>query len=577
MRGLLRIVLASAVLLTAAVPAVITTSHEDAKIQHALDRLTFGPRPGDLDEVRAMGLKKWIDIQLNPQKIAENPVLLEKLEPLDTLKMSARELVKNYPPPQVVSRLAQGNGTYPTDPARRRFMELQVDEYRLEHSKDAPVREVATFLTPVQRQILETGKKEEKLQVLGAYSGIQLDEALAAIPRRGREQLISAASGEMRRHIERSIGAFRIIDRDLVNGKLYRAIYSNRQLAEVLADFWYNHFNIYQPKGDDRFMTTAYEYEVIRPRILGKFKDLLLATTQSPAMLVYLDNFQSVAEGGGKRRKNKARGKDAEKRGLNENYGRELMELHTMGVDGGYTQKDVTEVARCFTGWTVKDPNDGGSFEFDTRKHDDGEKKVLGVRIPHGGGMRDGLTVLDILSRHKSTAHFISWKLAVRFVSDDPPPALVDRMAKTFLKSGGDLRSVMQTLFDSDEFWAESTYRKKMKSPLEMVASAVRALNADVDSADALAGKIAEAGQPLYRKQEPTGYSNAGGEWVNTAALLSRMNFGLALAANRIPGVRVPDPKILEQLASLQPASDPKLDIAKLAGLYLGGPDFQRK
>ncbi len=577
MRGTLLNTLTSVALLTAAIGAVITNSGDDARIQHALDRLTFGPRSGELEQVRTMGLKKWIDLQLNPQKIPENPVLLEKLAPLDTLKMSARELIKNYPPPQVVSRLAQCNGTYPTDPARRRFMELQVDEYRLEHSKDAPIREVATFLTPELRQILEAGKKEEKLRVLAAYSGVELDEALAAIPRKSREQLASVASGVMRRRIERSIGGYRLIDRDLVNGKLYRAIYSNRQLAEVLADFWYNHFNVFQQKGDDRFMTTAYEYEVIRPRVLGKFRDLLLGTAQSPAMLVYLDNFQSVAEGGGRGRKNKARGKDAEKRGLNENYGRELMELHTMGVDGGYTQKDVTEVARCFTGWTVKDPNDGGSFEFDGSTHDNGEKKVLGVRIAGGGGIQDGLTVLDILSRHSSTAHFISWKLAVRFVSDNPPPSLVDRMAKTFLKSGGDIRSVMQTMLDSDEFWAESTYRKKLKSPLEMVASAVRALNVDVDSADALADRIAEAGQPLYRKQEPTGYSNAGAEWVNTAALLSRMNFGLALAANRIPGVKAPDPKILEQLAGLQPASGPNLDSVKLAGLYLGGPGFQRK
>ena len=282
MRGTARIMLAVAVLLTAAIGAVITNAGDGAKIQHALNRLTFGPRPGDVDWVRTMGLKKWIDLELNPQRIPENPVLLEKLQPLDTLRMTTRELVKNYPPPQVVSRLAQGNGTYPADPARRRFMELQVDEYRLEHSKDAPIREVATFLTPEQRKILETGKKEEQLQVLGAYSGIQLDEALAALPKRGREQLVSAASGEMRRSIEKSIGAFRLIDRDLVNGKLYRAIYSNRQLAEVLADFWYNHFNVYQQKGDDRFMTTAYEYEIIRPWVLGRFKDLLLSHRPKP-------------------------------------------------------------------------------------------------------------------------------------------------------------------------------------------------------------------------------------------------------------------------------------------------------
>jgi uncharacterized protein (DUF1800 family) len=581
MRGSLRFPLTLAILAAAALPAVITTSSDDAKIRHALDRLTFGPRPGDLEQIRALGLQKWIDLQLNPKKIPENPVLLEKLEPLDTLSMNARDLIKNYPPPGVISKLAQGNGTYPTDPARRRFMELMVDEYRLEHSKDAPVREVATFLTPEQRLVLQTGKKEEKLQILGAYSGIQLDEAIAAIPRKGREQLVSAARGELRRRIERLSGGYRLIDRDLVNGKLYRAIYSNRQFAEVLADFWYNHFNVYQQKGDDRFMVTAYENQVIRPRVLGKFKDLLVATAESPAMLIYLDNFQSVADSSGRGRNNKT-SKNGEKRGLNENYGRELMELHTLGVDGGYSQTDVTEVARCFTGWTVKDPAEGGAFEFDKSKHDNGEKRVLGVRIPRNGGMQDGLTVLDLLARHKSTARFISRKLAVRFVADNPPASLVDRMAKTFLKSGGDLREVMQTMLDSDEFRSEQTYGKKIKSPFEMVVSAVRALDADVESADALADRIAEAGEPLYRKQEPTGYSNSGEEWVNTAALLSRMNFGLALAANRIPGVKAPDPKILEQVASLQPATDPSLDTAKpdtvrLAGLYLGGPEFQRK
>lgn len=575
MRGSLRYPLALAILAGAAVPAVVTNSGEDARIEHALDRLTFGPRPGDLDRVRAMGLQKWIELQLNPRKIPENPVLLQKLEPLDTLNMSARELIRNYPPPGVISKLAQGNGTYPAEPGRRRFMELLVDEYRLEHSKDAPVREVALFLTPEQRRILQSGKSEEKLRILSEYTGTQLDEAIAAIPRRGREPLAGSAAGELRRRIERFSGAYRLIDRDLVDGKLYRAIYSNRQLAELLADFWYNHFNVYQQKGDDRFMVTAYEYQAIRPRVLGRFKDLLVATAESPAMLVYLDNFQSVAEASGKGRKN--RGKDAEKRGLNENYGRELMELHTLGVDGGYTQKDVTEVARCFTGWTVKDPAEGGTFEFDKSKHDNGEKKVLGVRIPRNGGMQDGLTVLDLLARHKSTARFISRKLAERFVADHPPASLVDRMARTFLQSGGDIREVMQTMLASGEFWSGRYRGAKIKSPLEMVASAVRALDAGVDSADALAGRIADAGEPLYRKQEPTGYSNTAAEWVSTAALLARMNFGLALAANRIPGVRPADPKILERLASLQPAADPSLDTVKRAGLYLGGPDFQRK
>ena len=319
--------------------SAVTTVSEDAKIVHALDRLTFGARPGDLEQVRAMGLKKWIELQLNPKKIPENPVLLEKLRPLDTLNMNARDLVKNYPTPQMIAKLAAGNGTYPTEAAKRRLVEVQVDQYRRERSKDAPERQIATFLTSEQRQTLQSGKREEKVEVLNSLSGVELDEALLFMPRRGREQLYPIVAPELRRRIQKSLGAFRIIDQDLVNGKLYRAVYSNQQLAEVLADFWFNHFNVYQLKGDDRFMVPAYEREVIRPRVLGKFKDLLLATAESPAMLIYLDNYQSVAEGTAKGRKNKQRNNEGEKRGLNENYGRELMELHTMGVNGGYTQK----------------------------------------------------------------------------------------------------------------------------------------------------------------------------------------------------------------------------------------------
>ena len=432
--------------LTLAFAVAAAPLSEDSKIKHALDRLTFGARPGDLDQVRATGLNKWIDLQLHPDKIAENPVLEQKLAPLDSLRMSSAELVDSYP---------------------------------------------------------------------------------------------------------------RTIVGDLVNGKLYRAIYSHRQLAEVLADFWYNHFNVYQRKGPDRLLVTAYERDVIRPNVFGKFKDLLIATAQSPAMLVYLDNFRSVASASAKGRK----------RGLNENYGRELMELHTLGVDGGYTQKDVTEVARCFTGWTVRNSRSGGGFVFARRLHDSGAKVVLGVRIPAGGGMDDGLKVLDILARHPSTAQFISKKLAVRFVADDPPAALVAAMAKVFTRSSGDIRAVMSVMLESPEFWSEKTYHAKMKSPLEVVASAVRALGVEVESANALARQVAEAGQPLYQKQEPTGYSNSGEEWVGAASLLARMNFGIALVENRIPGVAAPDPKIVARFGG---------DV-KAAGLYLGGPEFQRR
>ena len=316
----------------------------------------------------------------------------------------------------------------------------------------------------------------------------------------------------------------------------------------MLADFWFNHFNVYLDKGLDRILVTSYERDAIRPHVLGKFRDLLDATAKSPAMLFYLDNWQSVgpdaARIGAKRR-----------RGLNENYGRELLELHTLGVDGGYTQKDVTEVARCFTGWTIEQPLRGARFVFNPRFHDQGEKMVLGVRIRAGGGVGDGEKVLDIVARHPSTARFISRTLAMRFVADDPPESLVEHMAATFRATDGDLRAVMKTMLESKEFWSEGAYRSKMKSPLEMVASAVRASGADVDFATALANQVAQMGEPLYRKQEPTGYSNSSQEWVNSAGLMARMNFASGLAENQVPGVKTEKP---------------------LEAAFLGAPEFQR-
>jgi uncharacterized protein (DUF1800 family) len=290
---------------------------------------------------------------------------------------------------------------------------------------------------------------------------------------------------------------------------------------------------------------------VIRPHVLGRFRDLLEATAKSPAMLFYLDNWQSRAPAEAGRGKRAAGG-------LNENYGRELMELHTLGVDGGYTQHDVTEVARCFTGWTIDRPGQGGPFTFNPRMHDQGEKTVLGVRIPARGGIEDGEKVLDILARHPSTAHFVARKLAIRFVADDPPPALVEQMAQTFLKTTGDLRAVMKTMLESGEFWSIDAYRSKLKSPLELVASAVRAADGDVDFASGLVNRVAQMGEPLYRKQEPTGYSNSGQQWLNSAGLLARMNFAVNLADNKVPGVKVAQ------------ASD-------LPGrVSLGSPEFQR-
>jgi len=365
-----------------------------------------------------------------------------------------------------------------------------------------------------------------------------------------RRQLFTIAPVALRRELMRSVNPQNVVASDLTEAKLLRAIYSNHQLEELLVDFWFNHFNVFLNKGADRYLMPAYEREAIRPHVFGKFYDLLLATAQSPAMLFYLDNWQSVAPAAVPPRANQKN-----KRGLNENYGRELLELHTLGVDGGYTQKDVIEVARCFTGWTIANPRKGGGFEYNDKVHDKGLKIVLGHVIPAGGGMNDGLEVLQILAHHPSTAHFISLQLARRFVADDPPPSLVHRMAQTFSKSGGDLRQVMQSMLASPEFWSEGAYRVKIKTPFELVASTVRATNADVDSAFALGNELQKLGEPLYRKIEPTGYSNSNAEWISTAALLERMNFAVALAHNRIPGVTV-------QVADWQ---------------MIGSPDFQRK
>ena len=269
-------------------------------------------------------------------------------------------------------------------------------------------------------------------------------------------------------------------------------------------------------------------------------------------MLFYLDNWQSVGPNSPQ-----IRGQKKGTRGLNENYGRELLELHTLGVDGGYTQKDVTEAARCFTGWTILQPQRGGGFSFNKRVHDDGEKTVLGVTIPAGGGQSDGEKVLDIVAHSPATAHFISKKLAMRFVADEPPASLVERMAATFTKTDGDLRAVMKTMLESKEFWSQGAYQSKLKSPLEMVASAVRAVNGEVDYAFPLANQVGQLGQPLYRKQEPTGYSNSSKEWLNAGGLLARMNFAVQLGQNKVPGVKV--------------------DPAQAAGIGLGSPEFQKR
>ncbi|MFZ1059426.1 MAG: DUF1800 domain-containing protein [Candidatus Rokuibacteriota bacterium] len=501
---------------------------EEQKILHVLNRLGYGPRPGDVERVEGMGLAAYLQQQLYPEAIPDRAVE-QKLKNLTTLTMTSAELMKEFPQPD-----------------------------------------------PKLRQKIATGELS-------------------------RAEMMEMFPPEKR--------PIRIIG-ELQSAKLIRAIESERQLEEVMVDFWFNHFNVFAGKGAVKWMLVSYERDAIRPHALGKFRDLVLATARHPAMLFYLDNWMSVksdfpSRPGGKGPK-----------GLNENYARELMELHTLGVDGGYTQKDVVEVARCFTGWTIDRPREGGGFVFRPLAHDNGEKVVLGHRIPAGGGKTDAESVIDILVRQPSTAKFIATKLARRFIADEPPPALADRVADTFTRTDGDIRAMLVTIITSAEFFAADTYRAKIKKPFELVASAVRAVGGTTSGSPALSRAVAQIGEPLYAFQPPTGYPDIAEAWVNTGALLNRMNFALGLTEGRFAGTRPDlgrlvagadprDPKaLLDRLLAgllhnqvtpdtrdvlLKQLSDPEIlratsddrtlnpDVEKIAALVLGSPEFQRR
>lgn len=568
---------------------------EDKKIIQALSRLTWGPRSEDIDRVKKMGLKKWVDEQLHPNRIHESAELEARLRLLETLRMSPREMSQNYPPPAYIVAVAKGTMLPPVDPERREIVMQLVSRYKKRAGAGEADVAVGTdmegararlkdLLDAEQRRTLRTGTVPEKLRMLQDMGPDQVLTVLESMPRSMMGPLFAGAPLELRRKMLRYAKPHEVVAMDLTEAKLLRAVYSERQLEDVLTDFWFNHFNVFLDKGADRYLVTSYERDAIRPHVLGKFRDLLRATAEHPAMLFYLDNWQSVDPKG-------AHGK----RGLNENYARELLELHTMGVDGGYAQRDVNEVARCFTGWTIFQPYRAAEFRFDPKMHDRGEKTVLGVGIPAGGGQEDGLKVLDILASHPSTARFISLKLAQRFVADVPPEPLVKRMAVTFRKKDGDLREVMKTMLSSPEFWSQGAWRAKMKSPLEMAVSALRASGAEVDSMFVLGQRIAQLGQPLYRKLEPTGYSNSSDEWVNSGSLLGRMNLALALAENKVPGVRPQDANqadvdaVAEMFLFTAPSAEARAAIdaglkekpekrpALVTGLVLGSPDFQRR
>jgi uncharacterized protein (DUF1800 family) len=594
---------------------------------HALNRLTFGPRPGDLQQVMTMGVDRWIESQLRPEKI-DDSALNARLEPLRTLRMSAKEIAEDFPDGQEVTQVRNGKKPMPSDAARRAVFQVQmarqeekkeqkdasksaaasavpqkansaamdgpamagtmagnaasgaagadaavdaksqdprseVQENQIQETMAAATPPIPTKPTPEDEE--QARRREEQLHEDADVQGLPLLSAderfkkVLAMP--VEEQVLVADSVRGGKGQEFLVGLTPkqketllamnnpggVVSSELAQAKLLRAVYSQRQLEEVMTDFWSNHFNVFVDKGLDRLMLTSYERDVIRPHALGRFEDLLVATARSPAMLFYLDNWLSVGPDSAQALGLPAhpygpyapRPKPAKRpSGLNENYGRELMELHTLSVNGGYTQHDVTEVAKVFTGWTIDKPAEGGAFKFDPRMHEPGPKYVLGHRIkPKGEG--EGLEVLHRLATSPQTAHFISLKLAERFVADDPPAALVDRMAKTFLKKKGDIREVLDTLFQSPEFWDDGTYRAKVKTPLEFVASAVRATGAEIEDAQPLVGQLNRMGMPLYGAQPPTGYSMKAETWVSTSALLNRMNFALALTSGKIKGVKV--------------------------------------
>jgi uncharacterized protein (DUF1800 family) len=568
----------------------ITQLTEDEAIMHAMNRLGYGPRPGDVERIRKMGLEKWIDQQLHPESI-DDSALDQRMQRYPTLNLSAKKLIEEYPQPgQVIKK--EG---------------ITKEEYE---------QQMKVKQRDAESQVIVTGNEN-------------LDKA---------QQQLAKLQGPGR------------IVAELSMAKVDRAVYSNRQLQAVMEDFWFNHFNVFANKAEDKWLLTSYVRDTIRPHTMGKFEDLLLATAKSPAMLIYLDNSQSAdpiavrrMEAEKEMRRARYGGAFAggvaptpgtfpgpatsspgtgaaapakkQERGLNENYGREVMELHTVGVDGGYTQQDVIQMAECLTGWTVHEPRKDPEFFFDDRIHAQGKKVVMGRAFSYGGE-KDGEEALKMLANHPNTAKFISTELARHFVSDNPPAALVQRMSIEYSATQGDIRSVLKAMIYSPEFWSKETYRAKVKTPYELVASTARALNAEVTITLPMAQWVGRMGEPLFLCQPPNGYSDKAETWVNTGALLNRLNFALSLAGDKVAGATVDLKSVLGDAALRDPnaalsqsidaflgdqigeqtratlaarLNDPQILQASLddpvkqvnqgliAGLVLGAPEFQRR
>src|SRR5258708_669287 len=469
---------------------------EHERALHALQRLTFGPRPGDIEAVRAAGVDNWIEQQLNPSQIP-NAGLDGRLAPYRTLHMTPRDAAQNFPSGQMIREAAEGKRAMPSDPVQFGLWEILVDKYKEQQKNNATPPAPATVSAAdaeAAQKAAEQAAKDAARHLAEMLLGLPKPNRMTAlmklpvsdrrtlsqyIPGDLRDKLIADFSPAERETFFAMNNPTGVVINELQMAKALRTIYSERQLEEVMTDFWFNHFNVFINKDADQYFVTSYERDALRPFALGKFRDMLVAVAKNPAMLFYLDNWLSIGPSspaaGVKPGQPPPPG--ASNKGLNENYGRELLELHTLGVDGGYSQADVTQAARVFTGWTIQPFDQGWGFLFDPKRHEPGPKTVMGKTIQEGG-INEGMQLLEILSRSPATAHFIAVKLARRFVADDPPEALVREMAKSFLDSDGDIRIVLRTMFRSPEFRAAAAYRKKMKTPLEVTAPAVRATGA---------------------------------------------------------------------------------------------------
>ncbi|HEY6376624.1 MAG TPA: DUF1800 domain-containing protein [Edaphobacter sp.] len=569
-------------------PALLPPLSQQEKALQLLNRFTFGPRPGDVEHVLALTPEKWFEQQLNPQTINDD-ALNKRLNDYPTLDLQPDQALLQFPDRGTIQQVADGKRSMPSDPNLAALYEVQL--YKLK--KDNELKKVNAdgkpAVTPPTEAELADQKKQDQTtaaRIAGDLFTLPKEQRMAALiklPVPDRIAFTTYVAGDQRNLLlgqftprERqlfnamaaNVGTSYQIINELSQAKFLRAILSERQLQEVMTDFWFNHFNIYIGKDSDQWYTTTYEREAIRKNALGKFRDLLLATSTSPAMMVYLDNWQSIgpnslANGVNPANPNSKKGN----RGLNENYGREVMELHTVGVNGGYTQADVTALSAILTGWTVDRPNQGGPFQFDVKRHEPGPKQWFGYTISTTDfraenlpadiptGMNEGVEALTLLATSPQTAHFISYKLAQRFVADDPPPTLVDRMAATYVATDGDIKAILRTLVQSPEFNSRKYFHNKVKTPMEFLASAFRTTATDPVNPGALVNTIKSMGMPLYYALPPTGYYITADHWMNSAALVDRLNFAYALTGTKFANQKFDSAHVLAFGLMAQPAA----------------------